>query len=125
MKKFTQFMMMAGVIFVMSATANAWNITVNNNTDHGVIVVGFGEHLFWRQVDCEKSVYPRSVGVCNMPDVICPVKVAVSIGGQKDEIIDNKVAHCGNTEVNVDKDGAGHKACWMNQCVPVQYVAPK
>ena len=72
MRKFTQFAVMAGLLFIMSSDAYAWDVRINNTTNHVAKVEIDGEHLFWRQVDCVKTVQPRSEITCTMPGGICP-----------------------------------------------------
>ncbi len=73
MKKFTQFVVMAGLLFIMSSGANAWDVYIKNTTNYIAKVEIDGEHLFWRQVDCVKTVQPHSEVTCTMPVGICPV----------------------------------------------------
>ncbi len=83
MKKFTQFAIMAGLLFIMSSGANAWDVYINNTTDHIVTVEIKGEHLFWRQVDCVKTLQPHSDGTCTMPGLICPVSATATFTTSK------------------------------------------
>lgn len=83
MKKFIQFAVIAILLFVCSAQASAWTVYASNGwagTDLKIRVTG--EHLFWRQVDCEiylpASKGQEVVGSCNMPGAICPVGVEVT-----------------------------------------------
>ncbi len=73
MKKFTQFAVMAGLLLILSSGANAWDVYIKNTTNYVAKVEIDGEHLFWRQVDCVKTVQPHSEVICTMPGGICPV----------------------------------------------------
>ena len=72
MKKFTQFAVMAGLLFILSSGANAWTVTIVNNSDFDVKCEIKGEHLFWVQTDCTTVVRKKSNGSCEMPAGICP-----------------------------------------------------
>ncbi len=72
MKKFTQFAVMAGLLFILSSGANAWTVTIVNNSDYDVKCEIKGEHLFWVQTDCTTVVPAKSNGSCEMPAGICP-----------------------------------------------------
>jgi len=115
MKKLTQFMMMVGVVVVMSATAYAWQVTVNNRTAERAYVNIVGDHFAWKQTDCEQWIQARSSWVCNMPNIICPIKVEALLGPTLNCAIDNRIPACQNSELNIECNAVKEcKMYWMN-----------
>ncbi len=104
MKKFTQFAVMAGLLFILSSEANAWDVYIKNTTNHVAKVEIDGEHLFWRQVDCVKTVQPHSEVICTMPGLICPISATATFsvpGGYAIAKSPPVLAMCFNTELRL------------------------
>ena len=97
MKKFTVFVVMAILIFILSSSSYAWTVYITNATDQKMTFQIKGEHLFWRQVDCEKTVLPQSQDTCSMPGAICPVEIT-AVHDHGSYIVPSTLAKCWDTK---------------------------
>jgi hypothetical protein len=72
MTKLRVLVVMSLLLFFCSSIANAWTVTIVNNSEYDVKCEIKGEHLFWVQTDCTTVVRAKSNGSCEMPAGICP-----------------------------------------------------
>jgi hypothetical protein len=78
MKKLTVFFAMAVFMVTFASYADAsWQVDVFNNTDQNIHISVYGEHLFWRQVDCKVDGRHGQLPSCVLPGLICPAKAKV------------------------------------------------
>jgi hypothetical protein len=96
MKKFTVFAVLAILIFILSSSAYAWTVYITNATDQTMTFKIKGEHLFWRQVDCEKTIPPQSQDTCTMPGAICPAEIE-AVHDHGSYIVPLSIAKCWDT----------------------------
>ena len=114
MKKLTVFVVMASLLFFCSSIANAWTVTIVNNSDVDVFCKIKGEHLFWVQTDCTKLVYTNSTGSCEMPAGICPS------GGNIDFMLPVGIHHDYGRLIH-DHDLPGGVKCW-NSTLTIEHL---
>ncbi len=73
MNKLIGITIIAIFLFALPCSARAWEVEIINGSSVGVEIEIYGEHLFWRQVDCKASVPSDKYVICQMPWGICPV----------------------------------------------------
>jgi hypothetical protein len=118
MKKFTLFVAMAVFMVVFASYAEAWQVTIANNTDRGYKIDVYGEHLFWRQVDCSTNVSANSTVTCTLPGAICPVyfHIVWSDGmGDSEHPASSQVrmAHCWDSNLVIYMQNNGTRYMWQ------------
>ena len=77
MKKMLLAITMATLLLTLASSGEAWQVTIANNTYRGYRIDVYGEHLFWRQVDCSTNVSANSTVTCTLPGAICPVYLRI------------------------------------------------
>lgn len=112
MKKFMVLMSIAVFIFILSSSAFAWEVTLQNGTPYPLKFEIYVEHLFWEQVDCTKEVPAKGTGTCTMPGAICPSSFQATpfVNGHWDTAPLRKTdrfALCWNTTARVSLDYQG------------------
>ena len=110
MKKFMILMLIAVLMFFLTANASAWDVALINNSSSIVRFEIYGEHLFWTQVDCTKVVNARSSDTCSMPGGICPASTKFTLidnAGRAGVSMETKrLAKCWNTKSVIWIDGS-------------------
>jgi hypothetical protein len=86
-KKVGGYLLAIGLLVALTAgPAAAWKITFENGSGYNVNCTVYGEHLFWRQNDCEVKVNNKETKDCVMPGGICPRAVSCKGRGGEDSI---------------------------------------
>lgn len=63
------------ISMVLTAVPNcgAWEVEVTNSCKNPVNIYVVGEHLFWKQRDCQiNGLKPGATATCSLPGGICP-----------------------------------------------------
>jgi len=65
------------VVFMatFASMAGAWEVRIKNSCNKNVTIKVTGEHLFWKQKDCETTVAANTTGTCQLPGAICPFDI--------------------------------------------------
>ena len=77
MKTFAEFAAMVLFMVIASSSVHAYTVYIQNNTDNNAEVRIYGEHVFWKQVDCTVTVGPKMNGRCDMPALICTTSAEI------------------------------------------------
>ena len=87
------------VVFVLTfiSIAGAWQVNVTNSCNKNVTIAVWGDHLFWKSMDCSISVNSGATGVCQMPGGICPTDINGSYFSVT-SVYDLNQVHCMNDE---------------------------
>jgi hypothetical protein len=101
MKKLTVFAVMGVFMVTFASFADAWSVTIHNNCNKDVTISVTGEHLFWTQEDCKKKVSAGTIGICQMPEAICPKIISGQYYLGSNEVSTNSVSCTGNDSLNI------------------------
>ena len=118
MKKMLLAITMATLLLTLASSGEAWQVTIANNTDRGYRIDVYGEHLFWKQVDCSINVSANSTGTCTLPGIICPVyfRIVWSDGRGDLEYPNSsqaRIAHCWNSTLVIYMQDNGTYYMWQ------------
>ena len=101
------------LLLTFASLSEAWQVNIKNSCNKDVTIDATGEHLFWRQKDCNVTVAKGTTGNCQLPGAICPVEIlgVYFSGGSwydlNSRMCGGGIACCWNVNVEViqlDKD---------------------
>ena len=106
MKKMTLFaVLLVLFIILIDSPVQAWHVKIINSTSEVLQITVCGDHLFWEEAHCTKTIQPQDSATCEMPAGICPCTVRDADRGGR-SISGTRFARCWNSEFLIYHDQA-------------------